>query len=84
FWDKPTSDLDSARQNTSKNLSPKFFPRHFRVAKFFEQDFARSCTPFEGFVEFKVRLCKSNGERFGHVVAMTIFCLCACSIHTTL
>ena len=45
FGDKLTSDSDSARQNTSKNISPKFFPCVFRVANFFRQFFATWCTP---------------------------------------
>jgi len=38
FWDKLTSDSDSAHQNTSKNLSPKFFPRHFRWPNFLSKN----------------------------------------------
>jgi len=37
FVEKLTSDLDSAGRNTSKNISPKFFPWGFRVAKFLGQ-----------------------------------------------
>ena len=33
FCDKQTSDLNSAGQNTPKNMSPKSFPWHFKVAK---------------------------------------------------
>ena len=47
FGDKPTSDLDSAHWNTSKNISPKFFPWGFRVAIILEQIFTTLCTPLK-------------------------------------
>ena len=45
FGDKPTLDLDSACWNTSKNISPKFFPWGFRVAIILKQIFTTLCTP---------------------------------------
>ena len=39
FSGKPTSDSDSARRNTSKNIPPKFFPQVFWGAKFLSKIF---------------------------------------------
>ena len=43
FWDKLSSDLNLAGRNIPKNMSPKFFPRHFKVAKFFGRKNYKIC-----------------------------------------
>ena len=45
FCKKSTSDSDLGSSEMSKKPSPKFFPRSFRLAKFFEQK-NQLCIPF--------------------------------------